>query len=47
MIVTLDATRIATPMRAGLSDAHPRLALSPAGFPATNVRVFQDDGNSP
>ena len=47
MIVTLDAPRIAAPMRAGLSDTHPRLALGPAGFSANDIRVFQDDANSP
>ena len=47
MIMSRDATRIAAPTRAGLSDTHPRLALGPAGLSANNIRVFQDDANSP
>ena len=47
MIVTLDATRIAAPRRAGLGDTPPRLALGPDGFSASDIPVFQDDANSP
>ena len=47
MIVTLHATWIAAPMRAGLSELPPRSALAQAESSARPIRAFLSDANSP